>query len=144
MKRMRGAVPVQDLSRAIVEHHLHAFDLRTGDLSKPCALEKELAQQTIGVPDPEWAATTDEPYAADESDGGDGDTGRAPASRRRWAAHTDRYRWLHARSASSVRQDTAAVSRAQSVRETSGARAVARRRRASAHGPRAFEACAAR
>ena len=44
MKRMRGAVP-----RTIIELHLYPLDLGTGHLSKPCALGKELPQQSIRI-----------------------------------------------------------------------------------------------
>src|SRR5437879_1682808 len=49
VKRMSRAVPVQDLPGPIIEPHLHPLDLRAGQLSKPCPLGKELAEQPIGV-----------------------------------------------------------------------------------------------
>jgi hypothetical protein len=49
VKCMRGAGPVQDLSRAIVEHCLHLLDLHARHLRVPCPLGKELPQQAIRV-----------------------------------------------------------------------------------------------
>ena len=49
VKGMGGAVPVQDLPRPIVEHHLHPLDLASRQSSEPRAFGKDLAQQAIRV-----------------------------------------------------------------------------------------------
>ncbi len=42
VKGMGGAVPVQDLPRPIIEHHLHLLDLAARQLVEPRTLGKEL------------------------------------------------------------------------------------------------------
>jgi hypothetical protein len=44
---MRGAVPVQDLPRPIVEHDLHPLDLRAGHLPEPCPLVRKRHEKKV-------------------------------------------------------------------------------------------------
>ena len=49
VKRMRGAMPIQNFPGPIIEQQLHPLDLASRHLREPRPLGKELAQQAIRV-----------------------------------------------------------------------------------------------